>query len=681
MESLSNITIRDARRELVARSLHEFVKYFWKTFDGAKFIDNWLIEYQAECFQWTVRRFLPAVLTQDYLSDEGYQTIKRLTGGACSFREKDTNNHDFNMPPRHGKSTVLSVCGPVWINTVTPSGVEVVSVSHVKTLAIDFNTKRQKILNSPEYRNLFGSYKNLEIVQNSSSRLELQGGGKMYTTAMKSFLGSGGDIIINDDIVSSEDARKDKEVLLNAREYWRDTLPTRRNQGERSIVWNIMQRLNTSDISGMIEGDEALRKVYTKTVIKAIAEDDEVIIFPCSGKVHKRKKGQSLWPGRFGNYDNLKLEVGNGVFETQYQQNPINSDMTVFQADMINWVHPDDIAPADFKMEYFSVDFPVKDRETSDLTGAVKGEKTYSILDITDATCERMSYPLQKQMCLDVYNNEPSRIHLYEDKANGAVLVQDLKLDIPGIIPFNPGSRSKRQRAEIASIYVEANVRFVLNRDGSQPRNLQRLVDELVAFPFVKHDDLTDAFVQLILFTYSDLEHRIYSRAFTQANAVSLLDGAEMAQGHPVDVGINYLNGAYFAVKVAVDYRHDRFIVMSELHTESLEELLAFTKGTRVAITVTEETADVLGLKLVSYPITFDYLKMIEGLKNALNYNRMIFMFEACPLTVSSINTQRYTPASVKTRTYTPFAGRDDFAGCVRAVLASIKGETAFFLH
>ena len=59
LKNMPNIDLNQVQRIKVQRSLYDFVKYFWDTFDGAKLKELWLMEYQAECFQFAVRSFLP----------------------------------------------------------------------------------------------------------------------------------------------------------------------------------------------------------------------------------------------------------------------------------------------------------------------------------------------------------------------------------------------------------------------------------------------------------------------------------------------------------------------------------------------------------------------------------------------------------------------------------------------
>ena len=104
--------------------------------------------------------------------------------------------------------------------------------------------------------------------------------------------GFGGDVVINDDIIDATEAVKNKQELANAINFYEKSLPSRIIHPDTSIIMNIQQRLSKGDITGVITGNPALRRQYEFIVLKAIAEDDEVFVFPCSGKIKVRKAGK-----------------------------------------------------------------------------------------------------------------------------------------------------------------------------------------------------------------------------------------------------------------------------------------------------------------------------------------------------------------------------------------------------
>lgn len=675
------LNIKAARKVLLKKSLYEFVKFFWDTWDAAQYRDNWLAEYQAELFMYSVKRWLPEWITEDWISDEDYNDLKEETGGACPIRDSGCNNHDFNMPPRHSKSTTHNVAGPVWLQTIVQK--EIASVSHVQDLATDFNLKRQKILNSNKFKEYFGNDEKMKIIKNSAKEISLAGGGKLFAIGMANFTGFGADLILNDDIVSSEHAKKDKEVLANAQSYWRNTLPTRRNQGDESVIWNIMQRLSPGDISGMIQSDEELASTYSRTVIESIATKDHTIIYPCSGKIKVIKKGDYLWPERFGDYSSIKAQVGSGNFETQYQQNAINSELTYIKPNDITWITYQEFL-TNYKQrgsrEYASFDFPVKGKDDSDKTGIVLLHRHMAKTAIVDAVEEKMGYPEQKKYVKQLNKLKPGIIQIYEDKANGSVLIQDLETEVPGIAPFNPGTKSKEQRLDIAAHYVRCgNVDFVLSPNGQKSKRLKHLEDVLTKFPFLRYDDLVDAFSQGILFVYTDSELKIYGRQFDENNIIDRCTHGNL----PIDIAIHKKANKWKVLEVAQNYNNDEFIVVNEhLYTgksqEVIPHILEIAKGKRM---IYESGSEVYNLLMGHLPVEPNYHKIdptILSVRNGLVKNKIKVM-RHCKNTIADIEIFRYSRQSYDRGEPKPITLDDGFAGCLRVVVAANKGENAIF--
>lgn len=684
---ISSIDLNKVHKISLQKDLYEFIKYYWDTFDGAELKELWLMEYQAECFMYSVRSFLPSWITDDWITDDKYHELKLELDGECPIRDtKGVNNHDWNMPPRHSKSTTHNVCGPVWLNTITPK--EIASVSHKEALATDMNTKRQKIFNSQKFKEMFADDPGLEVIKNSAKDIHLKHGGKLYSVNMASFTGFGGDIIINDDIVSTEHGKKDKEVLENAKSYYRNTLPTRRNQGDSSIVWNIQQRIAPGDISGMIREDEELSATYSKTVIQAINEKEKTIIFPCTGKIKVLEAGEYLWPDRFGNYKSIRAQVGKGAFETQYLQNPINSELTYIKEHMIHWITQDEYQ-ANYVMngarKYASFDFPVKGKDNSDFTGCVFAEKHMAKTAITSGFKERMGYPQQKRYVTNLAKSEDGIIQIYEDKANGSVLVQDLENEVSGIAMFEPGTKSKEQRVDIASNYFESgNIEFVMGFDEEtgknyKPKKLLMLISDLLRFPFIKHDDIVDAMSQLVLYLYTDVKLKVYGREFDTNNIIR-----KYTTNGPIDLLVYKVGTNWKVNEIVLDYSINSFIVTNEYEyngkdSEILPKIIEHSKGKRMVYDAKgTEVYNLMMGKIPMMPVYYTLLETIGSVQNGLTANKIKIMSH-CKKTIASMETFRWSKKSVENGEPKPLLLNDGFAGNIRVHIASNKGRNAIF--
>lgn len=541
-------------RELYKRSFYDFVKDFWSYADPSKFVDSELIEYYCEVFQYMARKWW------DY--KEVKVETKNLKGKIIDVRE-EKNNLNLVVPPRHSKSMIFNVFGPLWLWILSP--IKAVSVSHTGSLASQMNSKRHAVINSPYFKEIFDDIK---LSANSTSFLKDQRGGELYSINRNAFTGYGGDVIINDDLTNAETARKDKEEMNNAWSYFQNTMPSRINDITRCIILNIQQRLAPNDITGHILNDRNLRDQYIFITFPAIFRETTLLVFPITGKVKTFKKGDVLWKERFGDYSSLRKQVGETVFETQYLQNPVASDRAVIRQNLIIEKNITEIPNIDeAEVIYASHDFPIKEKETSDFMGSVLAYRVNQTIYILSCTEKKMAFVKSVEYVRNLSNKFHGIIQVIEDKANGTPIIQQLQDEVAGIIPYNPKTLSKTQRLESASLYMESkNVVFVKDEWNEEAKNyqlnegLQNLKERLLNFPFVKNDDIIDAFSMLILYVFLDKRNNVYGKSFNFENII---------KNAPENISWNlFMNkdGNYIKVsKIGMDYSTNSLIILDEL--------------------------------------------------------------------------------------------------------------------
>ena len=547
-------------KQLYRKSFYEFVKDFWSCVDPAKYVDGNLIKFYCEIFQYMCK---PWVGYQEI--DVDFKVPEGEDAEVIDIRS-DKRNINISMPPRHCKSMIFNVFGPVWLWTLYP--VKCVSVSHTEGLAVNMNLKRKMLINSEKFKELYSE--EIILSSNSNSFLKDTRGGELYSINRNALTGYGGDIIINDDLTNAEAARKDKEEMANAWSYYQNTMPSRINDPSKCIIINVQQRLAPNDITGHIMNDLKLASQYIFVVLPAIFKKKTYLICPISGDIITYEVGESLWKERFGDYTGLRFQVGESIFETQYLQNPISSDKTIVKSHMIIEMDECDVPSlSSADMIYSSHDFPVKDKETSDYLGSVLGYKVGSTLYVFDALEQRMGFVKSVNYVKELSNAYPGIIQVIEDKANGSPILQQLQETVSGMQSFQPGTQSKTQRLESATIYMNAgNVVLVrtqydkLSNTYQLNESMQILKRKLLNFPFLDHDDIVDAFVQLTLFIFMDRKWLVYGRSFNDKNIINTYER-----------NLTYTNvffnreGDYWKVlEIAVDYCVDvtKLIVLRE---------------------------------------------------------------------------------------------------------------------
>jgi len=670
---------KQLKKYLCLKSLYEFVKEFWDAYETSPFSDCWLIEYLCECYQYSIKHFLPKYVWGEWIDDAEYNRIKQETGGVCDVRDRllpdgsHTRNHDLNIAPRHMKSSVMNVLGPVWTIINTP--VTVTSVSHSLNLSGEMVQKKQKLLNSDKYKYYFEEDINRRLAKNSATCLELMNGGKTYSVAMDKFTGFGSDIIINDDLISVADARMNGAVLLHARDYFKTTMPSRLNNKTTGVIWHIMQRIGLGDISDLIQEDKGLRLIYSHTEIQAIATREQTLIYPCSGKVKVIKQGDLLWEERFGDYTQLKMEIGTEDFETQYNQNPGESRLNVVKDNMIHWVE-DESEIEEFKayseLHYASHDCPVKDKETSDFHGFSEGYSRDNELLITDATEEHLGYVAERELFQRLQTVDPSVIQVVEDKANGSALLQDLSTSVAGLVAFNPGTRSKTQRLELASVWMEKGiVRFARNE------HTEYLVQQLKKFPLIAHDDIVDAFSQLVIYHFTQRQLGVYTGAFSFQN---LVNPEEFTKNNFLIYGANICGENIKVIEIQQDNYLDEYVVTSEHVFRGIE---AFEKFCREDVLPGNMVLDCSVQNRLSTLLTNVYNvskfddrdrdKSINTLKTGL-YKKKVKILKTCKQTINDVAKIRITEQSRERGLDQTTTLDEGMAGCLRCIITYLKG-------
>lgn len=531
---------------------------------------------------------------------------------------KDKLNHNLNLPPSHCKSKTLNVMAGDW--SFSLFGVKLVSLSHTSDLATDFNSQRQKIIKSDLWQKV---YKDINIIKNTSESIEGSHSGKMYSQPYLHMTGSHMDVAILDDLVDAHNTVKLGENLQNAKAFMRHTLPGRKNDPNKSVVWNVMQRLGAEDITGWIMDNQ--KDQWSYTVMPARAKSREIYIFPVSGKVWVRdirekcklgvdtdsgevvKYGESgietesdyLWPEQFGDYKGIEKSAGSSVFNTQYQQDPVNSDKSI--------IHEEDIQYADiedfdyFSQTYTSHDLPFKGAEENDLHGTVIGFWRNGKLYIDDMDEDHRYYREQKQWITTIADAYPGVLQIVEDKANGPAVIDDLRNLLDGrLIAFNPGTDDKEKRLEIAQVYMK-DVYFL--RHGGQLREkCAVLIRRLLDFPFVRYKDIVDAFSMLLLYVFVDNQFSVFYRSLSDDNILPVervdMDNVgkysvEMRNGKiekftTIDGAVLKYGDIWKCIKVAISYAGGGQFTVVDCKTlranpaEAVEFIKEWFKGCRL---------------------------------------------------------------------------------------------------
>jgi predicted phage terminase large subunit-like protein len=401
------------------------------------------------------------------------------------------------VPPRTAKTTVASICFPVWAWLTTPA-LCFLCASYELDLSSTHNLARRQLISSQRFQSFFKDRFQLTSDRSLVQEFTNSAGGMMLSASVNSrAMGRGGDIVVVDDPLSADAAFSD--ILRNETNSWfTHMLPQRLNSPSESPIILIQQRLHQSDPAGDLLEREAGE--WTLVKLPLIAEEDETWTFPISGRVVVRKKGECLDPKRFTPKVVRERQRNRLIWASQFQQEPAPLEGNMIRtADILFYGgrdpktgERDPELPADFDRRIISVDCAFKDKSTSDFVAiiviGVRLSRRY-VLHITNARLDLDGTESEIRHCHALYG--PVSATLVEDKANGSAIISHLTENISGVIAVNPQG-GKLARLMATAPEFQAHNWFV---DRSGPWT-NKFIEQLTMFPQARHDDIADAVSQ-----------------------------------------------------------------------------------------------------------------------------------------------------------------------------------------
>lgn len=397
------------------------------------------------------------------------------------------------MPPRHGKSEVVSKKFPAWYLGRHPSS-EVILTSYAADLAYDFSRICRTTLEDQGER-----LWNVKIDPRNRGveKWGLLGtrGGLTAAGVGGPITGRGADIAIIDDPFKNWQEAASETIRENVWNWYRSTLRTRLMP--RGAVILVMTRWHEDDLAGRLlkemrsEGDDN-EEWYILNLAAEADENDQI----------GRKNGEWLWPTWFSEqeYRQLRKSLGSYLWSAMYQQKPSPPEGHILKREWWKYYKalPD---ISSFNEIILSWDMAFKDGKENDfVVGQVWGRvgaNKYLLAQVRD----RMDYPTTKQAVRNMIYAWPRAYAKYvEEKANGAAIIQELTSEFSGLIPVKP-TDSKEARAAAVSPQLEAGNVWI--PDPSIAPWISDFVEECAAFPTGSHDDQVDACTQALL----KLEH------------------------------------------------------------------------------------------------------------------------------------------------------------------------------
>lgn len=395
------------------------------------------------------------------------------------------------MPPRHGKSELVSRLFPAWC-FARNSDEQVIVASYALDLAGSMNRDCQKIITSEKYKSLFPEVHLSEGRDTgaikTSKRFDIVGHKGYYIAAGVGggITGAGATVGIIDDPVKNAEEADSKTYRDKTHEWYKTTFRTRFEPGAIEVI--CQTRWHEDDLTGR--------------VLKSTAPGTEVVSFPAlaESKEESRGVGEALWEGK---YDRKKLletktDVGTRSWNALYQQRPSAEEGGLIKK---AWFGRYD--PRAYKIEgkavNFFIDTAYTDDEKNDPMGAIAYIKEGADFYVLDYQSEYLEFPeqIEQAKSFSAKNGYSHRSLIrVEPKASGKSVVQVLKKATSlNVTDARAPKESKTARVNSCSATLEAG--RVLLPDGM--KWVDDFLTECAAFPNAAHDEAVDCLTGMLL--------------------------------------------------------------------------------------------------------------------------------------------------------------------------------------
>lgn len=404
-----------------------------------------------------------------------------------------------NMPPRHGKSQLVSIYYPAWFIGRNP-GKKVMMVSHTTDLAVDFGRKVRNLIDTDTFREVFPAV-SLATDSKSAGRWNTTTNCEYYATGVGSALaGRGADLLLIDDPHSEQDVLNGNLAAFEkAYEWFAYGARTRLMPGGRVAV--VQTRWSKLDLTGRLVQD---------MVNNEGADQYEVVELPAILEVEDKQTGEivqkALWPEFFDMPALLRTKASMPVFQwnAQYQQNPTSEEAAIIKREWWRlWPYDD---PPHIEYIIMSLDAAAEAHNRADFTSLTtwgvffnEEENMHQII-LLNAIKKRMEFPELKALALEEYRHWEPDAFIVEKKSSGTPLYQEMRRAGLMVQEYTPvrgtinNPNSKMARLNSVSDIISSGLVWVPPK-----RWAEELVEEVAAFPFGANDDQVDSTVQALM--------------------------------------------------------------------------------------------------------------------------------------------------------------------------------------
>lgn len=388
------------------------------------------------------------------------------------------------MPPRHGKSELVSRYFPAWYLGTFPDR-QVMLASYEAHQAAKYGRYARNLIDEHGQK-VFG----VRVADDSSAadRWGIAGreGGMVTAGVGGPLTGKGAHVLIVDDPVKNAEQAVSEVYRDKAWEWWQSTAFTRLEPGGATII--VQTRWHNDDLAGKVQ-QEQQEEGWDVVSLPAIAEEDDLL---------GRRPGEPLWPERYPLERLEKIRAGQSPYwwNSLFQQRPSQHESVEWPAEYFDdriWF---DEWPRDHVIIKTMALDPSKGKSDK------KGDYSAFAMLMVDRNfnmwidCDMDRRPPEKIVTdgVELYRNfGPDRFGI-ESNAWQELLGKDftrvfLDRGMPWVEPLQIENRVNKivRIRDLGQFLRDRRLRVKRNAGG------RILVQQLREFPLAKHDDGPDA--------------------------------------------------------------------------------------------------------------------------------------------------------------------------------------------
>ncbi|MDO6466794.1 phage terminase large subunit [Neptunomonas phycophila] len=386
----------------------------------------------------------------------------------------------LSVPPRHGKSEMVTVRLPAYVLEYNPSFRWIIG-AYSQTLANKFSRKTRRVAESRgvDISNERRAVDDWETRKDGGYRAAGVGAG---------VTGMGANGIIVDDPVKNRKEANSQTYRENVYDWYKDDLYTRMEPGGFLIL--IMTRWHEDDLAGRLIREEGTKEEggeWKVINLPALADNPNDPL--------QRSIGQALCPERYDEnaLARIKRVLGDS-FYALFQGNPVPAEGNSF---LRSWFGRFGVAPGPERriMVVQSWDTAYKPGQENDPSVCTTWIVTRLAYYLVDVWRDRVNYPdLKRTFKSKASQWNPDAI-LVEDKASGQSLIQDIREESGAypVVAIEPEG-DKLTRALAQSALVQSGLVML-------PESAPWLADfeaEVTSFPLAANDDQVDSMTQFL---------------------------------------------------------------------------------------------------------------------------------------------------------------------------------------